>query len=72
MLVDQVPNQNKTIVSARSEDATSVRGPFHAVQRSPVALKFQKSLAGLPHVQDANNAGVLRESGEKMGIVWRC
>ncbi len=36
-----------------------------------MALKLEKSLAGLPYIKNANNVGVLGKSSKQMGIVRR-
>jgi hypothetical protein len=37
-----------------------------------MALELQEGLARLPYVENANDARVLGEGGEEMGVVWRC
>ena len=58
MLIDEVPNQNQTVVTSRGKNTTSIRGPFHAVQRGGVTLEFQESLARLPHIEDSNDTRI--------------
>lgn len=37
-----------------------------------MTLEFEEGLAGLAHVEDSDEAGVLREGGEEVRVVRRC
>ena len=71
MLVDKIPDQDETVVASRRKDAASIRRPFHTVQGGGVALELEKSLSGLPHIKYTDDAGVLGERGQEMGVVRR-
>lgn len=71
MLVDKIPDQDETVVTSRSKDAASVRRPFHTVQGGGVTLELEKSLSRLPHIKHTNDAGVLGECGQEVGVMRR-
>lgn len=63
MLVDKVPEENETVISTGGKMTTPAWGPFDTVQCSGMTLQLKQSLAGLPHIENADNAGILGEGG---------
>ena len=70
--MQEVPHKYKRIVATRSKHAAPRRVPFNAVERCGVPTKFEKSLARLPYVENADNVRVLGEGSEEVRIVGRC
>lgn len=70
--VQQVPHENQSVVGAGGEHASPAWRPFDGVDGGGVAAKFEERLAGLTHVENADDVGVGGKSGEKMGVVRRC
>lgn len=68
-LTHEVPDEDLTVVAARSERATAVWRPLYAVDGAAVAAELQQGLPGLTNVENANGVRVLGESREQMGIV---
>lgn len=66
----QVPEEDTAVVATAAEEAALGAGPLDAVDGAGVAFEFEQGLAGLPHIQDADDGGVLGEGGEKVCIVW--
>jgi hypothetical protein len=71
VLVNKIPDQDEAVITSRGEDTTPVGRPFDTVQGGGVTLELQKCLSRLPHVEHADDVGVLGESGQEMSIVRR-
>jgi hypothetical protein len=71
-LIHQIPNENQRVVTARSQRSAAVRGPFDTIHRCSVAGQFQKSLAGLSYVEDADYVRFLRKGRKVMSVIRRC
>ncbi len=69
LATEQVPQQHERVVGARCQHAAPRRRPFNRVHWCCVAAQLQQRLARLPHVQDADDARVLRKSGEQMRVM---
>lgn len=72
VLVNKIPEKDKTIVRTRCENAAPIGGPLDGIESSRVTLKFEKCLARLANIQYPDYVGILGERCKKMGIVWRC
>ncbi len=72
VLVNKVPEKDKTIVRTRCENSAPIRGPLDRIKRGGVTLKLEECLARLANVQYPDYVGILGECCKKMGIVRRC
>ena len=69
MRVDEVPDEDEGVVGAGGEHAAPRGGPLDAVDGGGVAAEFEERLAGLPHVEDADQGAVGGEGGQEVRVV---
>lgn len=67
----EVPQEDLAVVCSGREGAAARGRPLYAVDGAAVAAELQKRLAGLPHIEDANDIGVCRKGGEEVRVVGR-
>ena len=69
MRVDEVPDEDERVVGAGGEHAAPRGGPLDAVGGGGVAAEFEERLAGLPHVEDADQRAVGGEGGQEVRVM---
>ena len=69
MRVDEVPDEDEGVVGAGGEHAAPRGGPLDAVDGGGVAAEFEERLAGLPHVEDADQRAVGGEGGQEVRVM---
>lgn len=58
VLVDQIPDQDETVIAAGGEEAASAGGPFNTVQGGGVTFELEEGLAWLSDVQNPDDVGI--------------
>ena len=68
-LTHQIPNQDRTVITATGEHAPPIRTPLDAIHSCTVAVELEEGLPRLADVQDSDEGRVGGDGGKEVGVV---